>query len=198
MARLGSIGTQYLDANGDPLGGGKLFFYAPGTTDLAVTYSDEAQTTANANPVVLDAAGRQPDIFYTGSLKIVLTDSDDVVVQERDPVSPAAGAAAWTWNTAQQDDAFTAVIGTYYTWIDADVVVSLPASPTAGDFIGLATPDSGSFSIAQTNATINGADPGTNGWTIHDTGNFNYVGLVYVDATQGWHLVMGEVVDGGS
>lgn len=86
MARLGSIGTQYLDNNGKPLGGAKLYFYDTGTTDLATTYSDSAETTANANPVILDAAGRQPDIFYTGFLKIVLTDADDVTIETRDPV----------------------------------------------------------------------------------------------------------------
>lgn len=85
--RLGSVGTQYFDDNGDPLAGGKLYFYDTGTTDLATTYSDLAENTANANPVVLDAAGRQPDIFYTGSLKITLTDADDVVIETRDPVA---------------------------------------------------------------------------------------------------------------
>lgn len=87
MPRLGSIGTQYFDSNGDPLAGGKLYFYDTGTTTLATTYSDSAESTANANPVVLDAAGRQPDVFYTGSLKIVLTSADDAIIETRDPVA---------------------------------------------------------------------------------------------------------------
>ena len=87
MARLGDIGKQFFTDDGKPLAGGKLFFYDTGTTDLATTYSDSDQTVANANPVVLDAAGRMPDVFYTGSLKIVLTDADDVIIEERDPVA---------------------------------------------------------------------------------------------------------------
>lgn len=81
--------AQYFDDNGDPLGGGKLHFYETGTTTEATTYSDEAETTANANPVILDAAGRQPDIFFTGQLKVVLKDADDVTIETADPVGEA-------------------------------------------------------------------------------------------------------------
>lgn len=87
MPRLNDIGKQFFTNNGKPLAGGKLFFYAIGTTTPATTYSDLAENTANANPVVLDAAGRMPDVFYTGSLKIVLTDASDVVIETRDPVA---------------------------------------------------------------------------------------------------------------
>ena len=93
--RLGSIGTQYFDDSGNPLAGGKLWFYEVGTTTPEGTFSDEALTTANANPVVLDGAGRQPDVFYSGDRKIVLTDADDVLIETRDPVGccPAAEEA---------------------------------------------------------------------------------------------------------
>jgi len=87
MSRLNTVGVQYFDDNGDPLGGGKLNFYETSTTTRKNTYSDYAETTANANPVVLTAAGRQPDVFYTGSARIVLTDSNDVQIEVRDPVT---------------------------------------------------------------------------------------------------------------
>jgi len=87
MSRFGSLGTQFFDDSGDPLSGGSITFYETGTTTEATTYSDEAETTANANPVVLDAAGRQPDIFFTGSLKAVLKDASGVTIETRDPVS---------------------------------------------------------------------------------------------------------------
>lgn len=86
MSRLGFVGTQYFDENGDPLAGGKMFFYEPGTSTLSGTFSDSAQTIANANPVILTADGRQPDIFYDGQRRCVITDANDVVVDERDPV----------------------------------------------------------------------------------------------------------------
>ena len=135
MPRLGNIGEQYFDANGDPLGGGKLFFYDSGTTTPATTYSDEAETTANANPVVLDAAGRQPDIFYTGSLKVVLTDSDDAIVEERDPVTVPS-------STYQQ---FTTVAGTTYTLSSADVGKWLRF--TSGSSVTVTWPDALSLPV---------------------------------------------------
>ena len=87
MPRLNTVGVQYFDDNGDPLGAGKLNFYETSTSTPKNTYSDSAETTTNTNPVILTAAGRQPDIFYTGSAKIVLTDSADVQIEERDPVT---------------------------------------------------------------------------------------------------------------
>ena len=49
-----------LDNSGNPLSGGKLHTYSPGGTSNLATYSDAALSSANANPVVLDAGGRAP------------------------------------------------------------------------------------------------------------------------------------------
>lgn len=51
---------QYFDINGDPLSGGKLFYYQAGTTTKVSTYKDVAGTTLNTNPIILDASGRTP------------------------------------------------------------------------------------------------------------------------------------------
>lgn len=96
MARLGSIGTQYFNDSGDPLAGGKIHFYETGTNTPATTYSNEALTIENANPVILDAAGRQPDIFFDGDLKAVLRDSNDVLIETRDPVGCCADSTGST------------------------------------------------------------------------------------------------------
>lgn len=51
--------AQYFDNNGDPLSGGKLFFYQGGSFSVQkTTYSDSAGTIPNANPIVLDSSGR--------------------------------------------------------------------------------------------------------------------------------------------
>ncbi len=47
--------TQFLDANGDLLVGGLLNVYSAGTTTPSSSYSESTLTTANANPIVLDA-----------------------------------------------------------------------------------------------------------------------------------------------
>ena len=64
--------AQWFDANGNPLASGRLFFYAAGTATKQNTYTTSAGSVANANPVVLDAAGRADVFFQTGlSYKIV-------------------------------------------------------------------------------------------------------------------------------
>lgn len=48
---------QFFDSNGKPLAGGKLFFYAAGTTNPQDTFTDATGSIANTNPVVLDGGG---------------------------------------------------------------------------------------------------------------------------------------------
>ena len=87
MARFGMPRQQWLDGNGRPLAGGKLYFYATATTTPLNTYSDSALSTPNANPVVADSAGVWGDIFLSGSAyKVVLKDADDATIWTADPV----------------------------------------------------------------------------------------------------------------
>jgi hypothetical protein len=70
----------FLTNDGDPAVGYKLFCYASGTTTKINSFSDADLTSANANPIILDAAGRAT-IFLTPGLtyKFVLatpTDTD--------------------------------------------------------------------------------------------------------------------------
>jgi len=50
--------TVFYDDNGNPLTGGKVFTYTAGTLTPRVTYTDQGGLTSNANPVILDSAGR--------------------------------------------------------------------------------------------------------------------------------------------
>ena len=74
-----------LDSNGDPLSGGLVYTYEPGTTTAKTTYSDVDLTAANANPVVLDSNG-EANIYLDGEYKIVLKDSDEVTLWTVDNV----------------------------------------------------------------------------------------------------------------
>ena len=117
MARFGEINAQYFDDSGDPLGSGKLYFYDSGTTTLKTTYSDINQTVANTNPVILTAAGRQPNIFFSGNAKAILTDSSDVQILVRDPVGQTASAFGDAWVATKIYDADAVVLasnGVYY------------------------------------------------------------------------------------
>lgn len=79
-----------LDDDGNPLVGGKLYTYAAGTTTPLATYSDVDLTTPNANPVILDGAGRATVYLESASYKFVLKDSSDVTIRTQDNVSAVA------------------------------------------------------------------------------------------------------------
>jgi len=80
---------QFADATPDVYSGGKLYFYATGTSTPLDTYTTKALAVANPNPVVLDSAGRPAvDIFLQDlEYKVVLKDSNDVTIRTADPVS---------------------------------------------------------------------------------------------------------------
>ncbi|HWT40184.1 MAG TPA: hypothetical protein VN081_02835, partial [Dongiaceae bacterium] len=87
--------TQFLDANGQPLAVGSLTFYEPSSTTLKTTYSDEALTIANTNPLPLDASGRpSSEIFISGQYRVILKDSGGVTIWDRDHVDEAVTAAS--------------------------------------------------------------------------------------------------------
>ena len=71
---------------GEPTPNGLLFFFESGTSTPKATYADIGESVQNSHPVLLDAAGREPNIFYSGSAKVVLQNSLDEQVWERDPV----------------------------------------------------------------------------------------------------------------
>lgn len=77
-----------LDSIGVSIPGAKLNFYQAGTTTRLDTYSDTDLSSANANPVIADGAGRFGDIFLQAQdYKVVFTDADDVTIWTADPVS---------------------------------------------------------------------------------------------------------------
>lgn len=97
---------RWFDQYGSVLSGGKIYTYEAGTSTPLATYQDLEGLVANTNPVILDAAGTA-DIRLTNGVayKLVLTDSDDVTLDEADDViigtaDSAAGEEyllAWTY-----------------------------------------------------------------------------------------------------
>lgn len=78
MARLILPYQRVEDLNGHPLPGAKMYFYESETVMPKDTYSDEALTTPNANPVIADSQGQFGDIFLSGAYSVKLDDADDV------------------------------------------------------------------------------------------------------------------------
>ena len=123
MSRLGTVGTQYFDDAGDPLISGKLWVYEVGTTTAKNTYADQNLTILNTNPVILTAAGRQPNIFYDGVAKVVLTDSNDVQIEPKDDLGVTAGSQWEQWDSLTVYATGEIVVGTdgkYYKSLTGD------------------------------------------------------------------------------
>ena len=104
MARFNNPAPQYIDTDGTPLSGGKLNFYITETSTRKDTYSDEALTTPNDNPVTLNNSGTVPNIFLAEDVayKLQILRADGSLFDEIDPVSavPSEGQlGAWSSTT---------------------------------------------------------------------------------------------------
>ena len=95
MASLMPVAKQqYFNTNGTPLVGGKVYTYAAGTTTPLATYQDQAGTTPNSNPVILDARGEATIFWSTTSYKVVLKDANDVTIWTQDNYQYALTASS--------------------------------------------------------------------------------------------------------
>lgn len=99
LSLLAGAGWQFFDSNGNPLSGGKLYTYAAGTTTPQATYTSSSGATPNANPIILNAAGRlngSGEIWLTEGVnyKFVLTDNNDVLIGTYDNISGANDGTA--------------------------------------------------------------------------------------------------------
>lgn len=120
LSSLGGAGWQFFDANGDPLSGGKLYTYAAGTTTPAVTYSTNAGApgTENANPIILDSAGRPPAQIWlvnATSYKFVLTTATDVPVWTKDNVPGIFADQTIVASSIEYDPPFSGALTSGYT-----------------------------------------------------------------------------------
>ena len=111
MARFGDLDTQYFDDAGDPLAYGRVYFYESGTTTPKTTYADVNNSIPNPNPVLLTAAGRQPNIFFDGVARAILTNSSDVQIAVRDPVGETATDFGDQWVATKIYGATDVVLG---------------------------------------------------------------------------------------
>jgi len=135
MSRFGTLDTRYLDAAGNPLGGGKIYFYEPDTSTNKTTYSKSDETVANPQPYILNAGGAQgTDIFFTGQARAVLQDSLGVLVTEIDPVGSTDTSSGFgDWDAGTTYDINDLVKGSdnlYYISVIASNVNHNPATPS--------------------------------------------------------------------
>jgi hypothetical protein len=98
MSNQGFFIQRALDTNGNPIAGAKLCFFVAGSTTVKLdTYSDQALTHANTNPLVADGNGYFADYYMkdeTGYC-VILTDAADAVIKTYDNQYSV-------WSTASQ------------------------------------------------------------------------------------------------
>ena len=87
MATLLNPFIRAMDANGDPVSGGKLAVFLAGTSTAVTTYSDRALTSAQAQPLIANSAGEFAQSFVAaGIYKIRVRDAGDNTLYENDNV----------------------------------------------------------------------------------------------------------------
>lgn len=170
-----------LDSSGNPINTAKLFIYEAGTTTKLTTYSDSALTSANANPLIADSAGRFVTIYGNpDDYKFVLAPANDTdppasAIQTTDNYTIAATTAfSGGINTSgETEHLVNAQTGTSYTILDGDraklvthsnasaIAVTLPEATSStfenGWYYDTACIGAGTTTITPTTSTINGA-----------------------------------------
>lgn len=169
--------------NGDPCNGCKLFAYVGGTTTKQDTYTSSTLGTANANPVVLDSAGRWT-IFLDGTkvYKFVLAPATDT-----DP----PGSPLWTVDnvTGQFSGVVTVTAantrGIQVTRSGADAGISLTSSGGSGKTYGIVSNTSGGLQIRDDADGTPRIEISGNNVTITATGTVATTGNQTVSGTLG-------------
>lgn len=79
--------------NGEPLAGAKWYFYESGTLVPATVYSSAALDTPLTNPVIADAGGLFPNIFFDAALlyRGIQKDANDDTIRDIDPINAGDG-----------------------------------------------------------------------------------------------------------
>lgn len=83
---------QFIDINGKPLVGGKVFTFEVATNTSKLTYQDSALTIPNTNPVILDARG-QCAMYGSGSYRQLVQDATGVQIWDQVVLDPGGAAS---------------------------------------------------------------------------------------------------------
>lgn len=182
LSFIGGAGWQFFDNNGDPLSGGKIYTYAAGTTTPLTTYTSRSGTIANANPIILDAAGRTPQqIWSTEGLlyKYVVADTNDVIIRTWDNIGGSVVASDLAQDLANTTDN-----------AKGDALIGFKQAGPSGFLVG-ATARTVSAKLQETlsvldfGATGNGSTDDTNAFkaAIAAAGNLNGADIIVPQGT---------------
>ncbi|HEY2617786.1 MAG TPA: hypothetical protein VGI78_10645 [Acetobacteraceae bacterium] len=88
---LPSPELQFVDPNGVPYAGGTFALYVPGTTTPKDSWMDWGGTVLNANPIVLDSAGRCI-VWGDGDYRCILEDADGNLIFDQNSTTLVSAA----------------------------------------------------------------------------------------------------------
>ena len=88
---------QFLDDDGNPRVGAKLFIYLPGTATKVTTTQDEAGLVNHTNPIILNASGEPADV--AGAARSIWQEDrvsvDIVLAPPTDSDPPLSAISTW-------------------------------------------------------------------------------------------------------
>jgi hypothetical protein len=129
--------------SGEILPGTKLYWYESGTSTPLATYSNEALTTPNANPVLSDSEGRFPSIWLQDANYKLVMELPNGTQRTRDPIrNPGDGVFVPYTDLAAPDGA--SKIGAMRTSPGAtylDLLTEIRAGAARPDQFDLSGPD---------------------------------------------------------
>jgi cytoskeletal protein CcmA (bactofilin family) len=124
---------QFFSASGVPLAGGFIYTYAAGTSTPLATYQDSTGSSANTNPVVLDAGGFANIWLLAETYKIVAQDADAVEQWSQDNVSAVSIAEL------SENNSFASIAVSGNATIGGDLTVDGETTTASLDVTGAAT-----------------------------------------------------------
>lgn len=171
------------DDNGDPLAAGLLYTYAAGTTTPLATFNNvdlDPILHQNANPIVLDAAGRATIFLSPTSYKWILKTSAGVTIWTRDNIGAVPNNNIDNDVTGTAGETLVATNVAYLgagTWSKADAdSASTSTIPTIGFVVSnIANGADGTFRLSGRMTGFSGLTPGSDYYVSGTAGEITSV-----------------------
>ena len=184
---------QAIDANGQPIVGGKLYTYEAGTTTPLPTYTNQSGLVANTNPVILDSSGSASVWLSTQPYKFVLKDSTDVEIWVLDYLN----APDQTVLAALANSTGSSLIGFIQAGSGAvarTVQSKLRDAISVTDFGAVGDGVTDDTTAIQNALTLAGSGAGNTNKVVVPPGAYNFTQLTMADANVELHLELGASI----
>ena len=150
-------------AGAAPLENGEIDFFESGSSTVRkTTYSDAAETIPNANPLVIRGDGRVPNVYGSGTYRIVVRTSTGIQILARDPIGGDQGltfGADWSASIVYSETDVVRDDGRYWQSITANNSGNQPSTDGGVNWIELPFDE---ISENTANIATNAADIATN------------------------------------